>query len=159
MMPGFGLREHTARRDRDRDTAEQLAELLVVADRELDVARGDAPFLLSCAALPASSRISAQRQRYSRLEDRRGESLLRRMRLRLMWAMLPLCRLYVLHRTPGVGAPRDFIRFSRCQFERVHLSHIVYLCVVLVLASSECSRMGRAALEAVGVVHEHSFGN
>ena len=37
------VREHAARRDRD--TAEQLVELLVVADRELDVARGDARVL------------------------------------------------------------------------------------------------------------------
>ena len=25
----------------------------------------------------------------------------------------------VLHRTPGIGSPRDFIRFSRCQFRRI----------------------------------------
>ena len=25
----------------------------------------------------------------------------------------------VLHRIPGIGSPRDFIRFSRCQFRRI----------------------------------------
>ena len=59
----------------DRDVAEELVELLVVADGELDVARDDAAALViggpialggrrSLAALPASSRSSAVR--YSR---------------------------------------------------------------------------------------------
>ena len=50
--------EHTA--VGDGDAAEELVELLVVADSELQVAGGDAALLLSRAALSASSRISAQ---------------------------------------------------------------------------------------------------
>ena len=41
---GVDVREHAAGRDRDR--AEELVELLVVADRELDVARDDARLLV-----------------------------------------------------------------------------------------------------------------
>jgi hypothetical protein len=55
---------------RDGDSAKKLVKLLVVADGKLDVA-GDTVmrlFLLSRAALPASSRISAVK--YSRTEAR-----------------------------------------------------------------------------------------
>ncbi len=60
------VRENTAASDDH--TAKELVELLVVADSQLKVARNDRVFLLSRAALPASSRISAVR--YSRTAAR-----------------------------------------------------------------------------------------
>ena len=47
------VREHTARRDRH--AAEELVELLVVAHRELDVARDDARFLVVARRVPPTT--------------------------------------------------------------------------------------------------------
>ena len=52
----------------DGDISEQLVQLLVILDGEGEVTRHNASMFVSQAALPASSRISAQR--YSRTAAR-----------------------------------------------------------------------------------------
>ncbi|KAK1328812.1 hypothetical protein QTO34_010981 [Cnephaeus nilssonii] len=59
IQHGLDVGQHAALRDGH--LAQQLVELLVVADGQLQVARDDARLLVVAAALPASSRISAVR--------------------------------------------------------------------------------------------------
>ena len=63
------VREDAARRDRD--AAEQLVELFVVADRELDVARYDARLLVVARRVAGELEdLGAEVQRYSRIAAR-----------------------------------------------------------------------------------------